>query len=202
MAHGDDDGLRVPPALAPIQTVVLAVRDEGDVVARCGALAEQLTAAGVRASLDTHADVSMGRRATDWELKGVPVRLELGPRDLAEGVVTLARRVTAGEERKVAVPLEGVADAVTAELGRQQEALLAEATELRESRTADVSTLDDAREAAQTGWARIPWGVVGEKGEIELAQGGVTVRCLTRADGSLPEADTDPELVAVVARSY
>ena len=107
MAHGDDDGLRVPPRLAPIQVVVLAVRDEGDVVARCRALADELRAAGVRVQLDTKADVSMGRRATDWELKGVPVRLEVGPRDLAEGVATLVRRITGGEERKSPVALDG-----------------------------------------------------------------------------------------------
>jgi prolyl-tRNA synthetase len=202
MAHGDDDGLRVPPRLAPIQTVVLAVRDEGDVVDRCRALSGELAAAGVRARLDAHTDVSMGRRATDWELKGVPVRLELGPRDLAERVVTLVRRVTGGEERKVAVPLDGAVAAVAAELDRQQGALLAEATALRDSRTTDVTTLDDAREAATTGWARIPWAEVGEEGETALAEGGVSVRCLIRADGSLPDADTDPDLVAVVARSY
>jgi prolyl-tRNA synthetase len=181
---------------------VLAVRDEGDVIERCGAITEQLAGGGVRAKLDAQADVSLGRRATDWELKAAPVRLEVGPRDLAEGVVTMARRVNDGEERKVAVPLDGDVGAVTAELERQQQALLGEATALRESRTVDVSTLDDAREAAVSGWARIPWDAVGEAGEAELAQGGVSVRCLTRADGSLPDADTDPDLVALVARSY
>jgi prolyl-tRNA synthetase len=202
MAHGDDDGLRVPPRLAPIQTVVLVVRDEGDVVERCRAITDELAETGVRAQLDPHADVSMGRRATDWELKGVPVRLEVGPRDLADGVVTLVRRITGGEERKVAVPLDGVAAAVRAELDRQQSALLAEATARRNSCTADVSSLDDARDAAKSGWARIPWAAVGEEGEADLAQGGISVRCLTRADGSLPDTSDDPDLVAVVARSY
>jgi prolyl-tRNA synthetase len=202
MAHGDDDGLRVPPRLAPIQVVVLAVRDEGDCMVRCGDIATQLRAAGLRVVLDDKADVSMGRRATDWELKGVPVRLEIGPRDLAEGVATMVRRIVGGEERKSPVALESLAGAVTSELEHQQHALLDEATSLRESRTTDVSTLDDAREAAATGWARVPWDAVGTEGELELAQGGVSVRCLTRADGSLPDADTDDDLVAVVARAY
>ena len=206
MAHGDDDGLRVPPRLAPIQVVVLAVRDEGEVVERCAKLADELRAAGVRVQLDTKADVSMGRRATDWELKGVPVRLEVGPRDLAAGVATLVRRITSsvdgGEERKAQVPLDGVATAVATELDRQQAALLAEATERRDSHTVDVTTLDDAREAATTGWARISWDTVGAEGEAELAQGGISVRCLRRDDGSLPESDDEAGLVAVVARSY
>jgi prolyl-tRNA synthetase len=202
MAHGDDDGLRIPPRLAPIQVVVLAVRDEGDVVARCGAVADELRDAGVRVQLDAKADVSMGRRATDWELKGVPVRLEVGPRDLAEGMATLVRRISAGEERKTQVALGDLFGAVTAELERQQKALLDEATALRESRTADVTTIDDAREAAATGFARIPWDVVRNDGEAELAQASVSVRCLRRADGSLPESDTETDLIAVVARSY
>jgi prolyl-tRNA synthetase len=202
MAHGDDDGLRLPPRLAPIQAVVLAVRDEGDVVARCGALTEELRAAGVRVQLDAKADVSMGRRATDWELKGVPVRLEVGPRDLADGVATLVRRISGGEERKSAVALDGIAAAVTSELDRQQLALLDEATALRESRTADVETLDDAREAAKAGWARVPWDVIGVDGEAELAQATLSVRCLYRADGSLPESEAERDLVAIVARSY
>jgi prolyl-tRNA synthetase len=206
MAHGDDDGLRVPPRLAPIQAVVLVVRDEGDVVARCGALADELRAAGIRVQLDARADVSMCRRATDWELKGVPVRLEVGPRDLADGVATLVRRITAdvdgAKERKQPIALDTVATAVADELDRQQWALLAEATERRESHTVDVTTLDEAREAASTGWARIPWDTVGPDGEAELAQASVSVRCLHRADGSLPESDDEPDLIAVVARSY
>jgi prolyl-tRNA synthetase len=202
MGHGDDEGLRVPPRLAPIQVVVLAVRDEGDVVARCGALADELRAAGVRVHLDARADVSMGRRATDWELKGIPVRLELGPRDLGEGVVTMARRITAGEERKAPIALDGAVAVVQAELDRQQHALLEEATSRRESRTVDVTTLDEAREAATTGWARVAWDAVGTAGEAALAQGGVSVRCLRRADGSLPESDDETGLIAIVARSY
>ena len=144
----------------------------------------------------------MGRRATDWELKGVPVRLEVGPRDLADGVATLVRRISAGEERKTQVALGDVVGAVTAELDRQQKALLDDATALREARTADVTTLDDAREAAASGFARIPWDVVGAEGEAELAQASVSVRCLRRADGSLPETDAETDLFAVVARSY
>jgi prolyl-tRNA synthetase len=202
MGHGDDDGLRVPPRLAPIQVVVLVVRDEGDVVSRSRALADELRAGGVRVHFDGRADVSVGRRATDWELKGVPVRLEVGPRDLADGVATLVRRVASDEPRKVAVPLAGIVDAVVDELDRQQDALLAEALAFRESRTTTVATIDDARAAAADGWARVPWDAVGVDGEQELAQSGVTVRCLVRDDGSLPESETDAGLVALVARAY
>jgi prolyl-tRNA synthetase len=156
----------------------------------------------VRVHLDAKADLSMGRRATDWELKGVPVRLEVGPRDLAEGVATLVRRTTGDQERKSPVALDALVHAVTDELDRQQAALLDEATALRESRTSIVATIDEAREAVVNGWARIPWSTIGTDGEGDLAQGGVTVRCLLRSDGSLPESDAEDDLVALVARSY
>lgn len=199
MAHGDDAGLRVPPRIAPVQAVVLAVRDDADVVARCAALRDELVAAGVRAELDDRVSVSMGRRATDWELKGVPVRLELGPRDLAEGVVTMVERLVG---TKAAVPLDGVAVTVGASLVNQQAALLAEATARRIAATVEVSSVAEAAEAAATGWAVVPWDAVGPAGEEELARGGVTVRCLLDADGGVAEADDAPGTRAVVARAY
>jgi prolyl-tRNA synthetase len=199
MGHGDDAGLRVPPVLAPLQVVVVAVRDDAEVVERCRALHEALLAAGIRSRLDDRTEVSLGRRVTDWELKGVPVRLELGPRDLADGAVTLVRRISGA---KAAVPLAGAVAAVADALAGQQGELLAGATERREARTADVSSLDDAIEAAGEGWARIPWSAVGEDGETVLAEHAVTVRCLVRPDGTVPDGDDEPDLVAVVARAY
>jgi prolyl-tRNA synthetase len=200
MAHGDDCGLRVPPKLAHVQVVVLAVRDDDAVVTRCRALVDELVAAGVRVHLDDRTDLSLGRRATDWELKGVPIRLELGPRDLANGEVTLVTRATGG---KTPVGLAGIAERVRDQLDDQQAALLAEAETFRDARIAEVDTLDDARAAAETGWARIGWHHVGTEGEAELATSGVTVRCLVRGgDGSVPDDESEPDLVAYVSRAY
>jgi prolyl-tRNA synthetase len=199
MAHGDDDGLRVPPRLAHVQCVVVAVRDEGDVLARCRDLAQELRDAGVRVHLDDRADVSLGRRATEWELKGVPLRLEVGPRDLANNEVTIVRRASGG---KSAASLSGVAEVVRDALVREQQTLWDDALAQRENRTADVATLAEAREAAEAGWARVAWAVVGTEGEAELAMSGVTVRCLTRADGSVPCSEAEPDLLAYVARAY
>ena len=83
-----------------------------------------------------------------------------------------------------------------------QAALLAEATERRDSRTVDVSTIAEAAEAAATGWARIPWAALGTEGEAELAKDSVTVRCLVMPDGSLPSGDDAEGVLAVVARAY
>jgi len=113
------------------------------------------------------------------------------------------RRIVAeGSDAKTPIALAGIVDAVTAELAAQQELLLAQSLARREARTADVTTIAEAREAAATGFARIPWDVVGPQGELELAGGAVTVRCLQRADGSLPEHDGEAGLIAYVARSY
>ncbi len=102
MTHGDDDGLVVPPRLAATQAVVLLVKDDGGAGEAARTLAAELAAAGVRARLDDQVAQSFGRRATDWELKGVPIRVEVGPRDLAQGQVTLVRRDTGV---KVPVPV-------------------------------------------------------------------------------------------------
>jgi prolyl-tRNA synthetase len=112
------------------------------------------------------------------------------------------RIVGKGDDAKTPVALDDVLASVQSELAGQQELLLAQSLDRREGRTADVTTVADAREAAATGFARIPWDSVGAEGELELAGGGVTVRCLQRADGTLPEDDGEPDLTAYVARSY
>src|SRR3954454_20752625 len=92
MAHGGDAGLRLPPPLAPTQAVVLLVRAEDGAGEAAATLAQQLRDAGVRTELDERTEIGFGRRAADWELKGAPVRIEVGPRDLAKGEVTVVRR--------------------------------------------------------------------------------------------------------------
>jgi prolyl-tRNA synthetase len=200
MAHGDEAGLRLPPRIAPVQVVVLVVKADGGAGEAAAALAAELRAAGVRVELDGRTDVSFGRRAVDWELKGVPLRIELGPRDVASGQVTLVRRDTS---TKSAEPLGAVAAAIPALLETIQDDLLAEATERRDARTTDVATLDEAVAASADGFARIPWSVVAEgDGETALRGQGITVRCLRQPDGSLPTSDDDPITIAVVAKAY
>ncbi|QGG94870.1 proline--tRNA ligase [Actinomarinicola tropica] len=204
MSHGDDDGLRIPPRLAPTQVVVVVVRDDAGCLERGGALVDELRHAGVRVVLDDKVSVSFGRRATDWELKGVPVRVEVGPRDLADGVVTLVRRDLASDNpsRKQTVGLDQVAAAVATALEDGQASLRRQAEEHLAARLVDVEDLDSAVEAAATGAARIPWALVGDAGEDRLAAEGVTVRCIQRPDGTVPASADEPDLVAVAARAY
>ncbi len=200
MAHGDDRGLRVPPRLAAVQAVVLVVKDDdGSVTEAARQLVDELAAAGVRVQLDAQVATAFGRRATDWELKGVPLRIEVGPRDLAEGRVTVARR---DDGEKSSVELGAVPTHVTTTLDAVQSALLAEATTARDERTVDVSTVDEAAEAAVTGFARIPWAALADGGLEQLGRDAITVRCLQRPDGTLPQSDDEPGALALVARSY
>jgi prolyl-tRNA synthetase len=198
MSHGDDRGLRLPPAVAPTQCVVLVVRDEQGAGDAARALVRELD--GVRVKLDDRVDVAFGRRAVDHELKGIPVRVEIGPRDLAEGNVTVVRRDT-GE--KTTVPVAAAADAVRAALSAAQTSLYEEAAARLAGRTTATTTIDDAIEATKTGFASIPGALATPEGEDALNASSVTVRCLRRPDGSLPEAsDALADLVAIVARAY
>ena len=199
MCHGDDNGLRVPPRLAPVQTLVMVVKDGEGVMAAAQQVVADLVARGVRAELDARVDTPFGRRAVDAELKGIPVRVEIGPRDLAEGSVTVARRIAGG---KTSVPLGAVGEVVAAALDEDHEALYAAALAHRDEHTTTVATIEEAAEAARTGWALIPWSTLGPEGEATLAESAVTVRCLTLPDGSVPQDEDDPGVIAVVGRAY
>ncbi|WP_330474324.1 proline--tRNA ligase [Terrabacter sp. C0L_2] len=199
MGHGDDQGLRVPPRLAPVQALVMVVKDGEGVLEAARQVVADLVARGVRAELDARVDTPFGRRAVDAELKGIPVRVEVGPRDLAEGSVTVARRIAGG---KSSVPLGGVVDIVTGALEEDHEGLYAAALAHWDANTAAVESLEDAAEAARTGWAMIPWSTLGPEGEATLAESAVTVRCLTMPDGSVPASEDADGVLAVVGRAY
>ncbi|MGP3948335.1 proline--tRNA ligase [Streptomyces sp. 7N604] len=200
MSHGDDNGLRVPPRLAPVQAVVLAIKGDDAVIAKVREIGDRLAAAGVRVHVDDRTDTPFGRRAVDWELKGVPVRIEVGPRDMENGTAMVARRIPGGKE---AVQIEALDALLPKILEDDQALLLRQSRERRESRTSDVTTVGEAAEVAVAGgWARIPWSVLGEEGEARLAEQAVTVRCLVGEDGAVPESDDAPGTLAVVARAY
>ncbi|WFB07179.1 proline--tRNA ligase [Streptomyces sp. LX-29] len=200
MSHGDDNGLRVPPRLAPVQAVVLAIKGDDAVIAKVRELGDRLRAAGVRVQVDDRTDTPFGRRAVDWELKGVPVRIEVGPRDLENGTAMVARRIPGGKEP---VQIEALTDLLPKILEEDQATLLRQSRERREARTKDVRTVAEAAEvAAAGGWARIPWVDLGPEGEAVLAGEAVSVRCLVAEDGSVPDADDAPGNVAIVARAY
>jgi prolyl-tRNA synthetase len=198
MGHGDERGLRLPPRIAPTQVAIVVVRDEDGAVEKARELGEAI-AAGARVEVDADTHTGFGRRAVDWELKGVPVRIDLGPRDLAAGEATLIRRDT-GEKRQA--PLGDLPGLVTELLDTIQSSMLAEATAFRDSATTDVDSLESALEVGKEGVGRIEWAKLGPDGERRLLDDGISVRCITRPDGTVPESEDEPDLQAIVARAY
>lgn len=199
MTHGDDNGLCLPPAVAPTQVVVMVVRDDADTKQRANTLTDELIQAGHRVKLDDRTDTSFGRRAVDWELKGVPLRIDMGPRELAEGLVTIVRRDNA---EKTSVGIGTVGNFVQEALPRIQNDLLAAATARREVLTTNVDSVGAAQDAGANGFGRVPWDVIKGEGVKQLASSSISVRCLTRVDDSLPASEDETGLVAYVAKAY
>ena len=155
MTHGDERGLRLPPRIAPIQAVILPIAaHKPGVTEACEKLFQELKAAGIRVKLDDRDSVSAGFKFNDWELKGVPARLEVGPRDLENGVVTVFRRDTC---EKTTLPLDGIADAVKALLDDIQQGLYDQAKAFRDAHTYTVSSMDELGEAVEKGFAKAMW---------------------------------------------
>ena len=200
MAHGDDQGIRIPPRVAPVQVVVLAVKDDERTMTTASSLVRELITAGVRARLDNRTTQGFGRRATEWELKGVPVRLEVGPRDLESGQATIVRRDSGAKE---AVTLETISTSVVALLDTMHTEMIQAARQRLTDRTVEAASVAEAIDAAKTGFARIPWEQLGEEGEDALNREAVSVRCLQTREGTVPSSeDLGSDLMAIVGRSY
>jgi prolyl-tRNA synthetase len=199
MGHGDERGLRLPPRIAPTQVAIVVVRDEDGAVDAARELGDAIAANGPRVQVDTDTHTGFGRRATDWELKGVPLRIDLGPRDLADGQATVVRRDTGD---KLQIPLGDVPGRMEPLLNEIQAAMLGEATDFRESATTDVASIEEALEVGREGVGRIEWTRLGAEGERRLLSDGISVRCIQRPDGTVPASEDEPELQAIVARAY
>ncbi|HEY2579481.1 MAG TPA: proline--tRNA ligase [Streptosporangiaceae bacterium] len=153
MTHGDDKGLVLPPLLAPYQVVIVPIGrgDQADqVLPPARDLAQRLNRAGIRAHLDTRSQLSPGFKFNDWEMRGVPIRLELGPRDLAAGSALMSTRLGEG---KSPVSLDSAPARLEFELTAFQSLLLQRATDFRDSHTATVNTWEEFADAVKTGWA-------------------------------------------------
>lgn len=165
MTHGDDDGLVLPPKLAPYQAVIVPIwrNDEqrGLVLEAAGRVRAELEAAGVRVHVDSRVGVNPGAKYYDWERRGVPIRLEVGPRDVeAESVMAVRRITPAGADRKTQLPMTGAAEWLAATLGSIQDEMFAAARDRRDAAT--VRGIEDYSEfrnlmQAQGGFAFTGW---------------------------------------------
>jgi prolyl-tRNA synthetase len=152
MCHGDDKGLVLPPRIAPHQAVIVPVMPDKEpkVSEKADQLAAELKAAGIRVHVD-HRDQRPGFKFNDWELKGVPVRIELGPRDLAEGHVVLSQRL--GLEGKETIAMDALAADLVQRLDAYHDFLLERATAFRDDNTLAVNDWDAFVEQVKTGFA-------------------------------------------------
>lgn len=142
MAHGDDGGLRLPPRLAPIQVIVLPIKPEVTLIAEAENIKDELKKHGVRVKIDASDNESIGFRINTWELKGVPLRLEIGSKELAEKKVTAVRRDT-GE--KIAVPLNELTATIQSLLDAIQTNLLTQAQQFLKDNTHTATTYDELK---------------------------------------------------------
>ena len=155
MTHGDERGLKLPPMIAPIQAVILPIAaHKGGVMEKCEEVFSALKAAGVRVRLDDRDNVSPGWKFNEWELKGVPVRVELGPKDIEKGVATVMRRDTF---EKVQLPLDTLTENLKALLDDIQQNMFRQADDFRLAHTKDVHSYDELKAQVDGGYARAMW---------------------------------------------
>ncbi len=184
MVHGDDRGLVLPPKVAPIQVAVLpiAMHKEG-VLDKNRELLEAIRLQGIRAEIDER-DQSAGWKFNEWEMKGVPLRVELGPKDIENGVATLVRRDTL---EKFTLPLEGLAEELQGLLDDVHKGLLEKARAMRDERTYTAVSFDEFTEgiSEKKGFVKAMW--CGERScEDEIKEKtGATIRCLPFAQEEL-----------------
>jgi prolyl-tRNA synthetase len=159
MVHGDDQGLIMPPRLAPYQVVIVPIyKNDAEQAAVMEAVARlQLQLAGFRVFVDKRDGLTPGFKFHDWEMRGVPVRLEVGPKDVAQGTVTAARRDRPGREGKQAIPEAGLAAALPPLLDEIHDTLLQRAREVQKANTYEPKDYASFRETMEIGWARVWW---------------------------------------------
>ena len=159
MVHGDDQGLKLPPKLAPIQAVIVPIFKNDDEKAKVMLVVEQLRQSlseTVRVKVDDREETP-GFKFNDWEMRGVPLRIEVGPKDVEKGTVVFARRDLAGKEGKSFVPQAGVAEAARSILATIQADMLQRATEFREANTHEPKSYADFKSIVEDGFARAWW---------------------------------------------
>ncbi|NNE90676.1 MAG: proline--tRNA ligase [Verrucomicrobiales bacterium] len=220
MAHGDDDGIILPPRIAPTQVVILPVtpkpEHEEPVFEACEKLAAELSAQrfhddAVTVEIDKR-DLGGGVKNWEWIKKGVPVRIEIGPRDLEKGSVAVARR-DRGHKDKEFLPTAEAVEKITDILQSIQDNLLDRARKFRKENTVEIDSMDEFREyfaeGSEGGFASVPWGGSADDEEALQKELKVTVRCIPDdpklrgdAGGDCIFSGSPAEGRVIFARSY
>jgi prolyl-tRNA synthetase len=182
MVHGDDQGLVMPPKLAPTQVVIVPIyktnEEKSAVLSTAKELKAQLAKANLRVTLDEREGFSPGWKFNDWEMRGVPVRVELGPKDVAKQAAMLARRDKPGREGKVSAPLADLAGTIEKLLADIHQSLYDKALAFRRANTHEAKTYDEFKKAVETGFAFAHWCGSGECEEKIKEETRATMRCI------------------------
>jgi len=186
MAHGDNNGLVLPPAVAPIQVIVLPVaQHKPGVLEAANALRDRLLAAGLRAKIDD-SDNSMGWKCAQYEMKGVPLRVEIGPRDIENGQCVLVRR---NDGEKTAVALSDLEKAVEEQLRLVHDGMFKKAKKNLDEHIFAASSIEEAKELQEKngGFIKTMW--CGElQCELDMKEkAGMSSRCMPLEQESLSE---------------
>ena len=205
MVHGDDNGLVLPPEVAPIQVVIVPIRQQAEgILEKCDEIARKLRSVGIRVKVDA-SEHTPGWKFAEWEMKGVPLRLELGPRDLAEGKVALSKRYN-GE--KLVGAIEDVEAEIPALLKAIQEEMYQKALAFLQTKIVDVENLEELKAALERGgYARMAYcGEPECEDAIKAFTNGGTARCIYKEE--VPEGSGCPvcgkpsKIVAYFAKAY
>jgi prolyl-tRNA synthetase len=161
MTHGDDQGLILPPRLAPLQVIIVPIlktdQDASAIMQTALKIKMELLDAGIRVKIDDRTEVTPGYKFNDWELRGVPLRIEIGPKDVQQGTIMTARRDKPGREGKENIPQGQIAEAVRLLLEDIQRSLLERATSFRNSHIVEPKDYGELVQAIQTGWGFAYW---------------------------------------------
>ena len=180
MAHSDDNGLVLPPKLAPIHVVMVPIfkteEEHAAIIAKMEELKGELEKLGLSVKIDDRDNLRSGFKFAEWELKGVPVRVAMGPRDLANGTVEVARRDTLTKE---SMPLDGVAGAINALMDEIQANIYQKALDFRAANTVQVDTWEEFKEKIeQGGFLLCHWDGTPETEEKIKEETKATIRCI------------------------
>ena len=211
MTHGDDKGLRLPPKLAPYQVVIVPIHksdaQRNAVMETVERLGQTLESAGIRVHIDRRDGQSPGFKFNDWEMRGAPVRMEIGPRDVENNNAVLARRDVLGRQGKQFVSQDGILEAIQGLLADIQGSLLADARAFRDAHIQDVTTYAELRDVIEDGdWARAAWAGTDADEQAVKDETGATIRCFPfvqpEAAGACIATGQVAERVALFAKAY
>lgn len=178
MVHGDNRGLVLPPRLAPIQVVIVPIAaHKGNVMETVDRVFDELKAAGIRVEVDDRPNYSPGWKFNEWEMKGVPVRLEIGPKDIEKGQATVCRR---DNLEKSQLELENITESIKSLLDNVHESMLANALKMREEKTSVASDMEELKKVLEEklGFVKAMW--CGDRAcEDKIKEEtGATIRCM------------------------